>query len=158
MESQAAHPTAEELKFIERFGMLFEQGGLAPMAGRILGWLLICDPPNQSMSDLTEVLRASKGSISTSLNTLTGVGWVEKLRLPGERRAYYRIPEGIWTHLLELRLKFFSIIRQLAEDGLRLIEHRPKSSKVRLTEMFEVFSFFEREIPALLQQWKARQK
>ncbi len=31
------------------------------MAGRVIGWLLICDPPAQTFNQLVAVLRASKG-------------------------------------------------------------------------------------------------
>jgi DNA-binding transcriptional regulator GbsR (MarR family) len=157
MDLQVQSPTSEQLKYIERFGMIFESVGQAPMTGRILGWLLICNPPNQSMKDLTEVLQASKGSISTSLQVLTNLNFVEKMRIPGERRAYYRIPEGIWADMLEMRMMFISLFKQLAQDGLSLIEDAPESNKLRLNEMRDVFTFFESEFPIVIQHWKERQ-
>ena len=36
---------AGERQFAEEVGRVFEQFGIARMAGRLLGWLLICDPP-----------------------------------------------------------------------------------------------------------------
>jgi predicted transcriptional regulator len=157
MSIQAHRPSAEQLKYIERFGMIFETVGQAPMTGRILGWLLICNPARQSMNDLTDVLQASKGSISTSLQVLTNLNFVEKMRVPGERRAYYRIPEGIWADMLEMRMMFISLFKQLANDGLRLIEDQPDSNKLRLKEMRDVFAFFESEFPLVIQHWKEEQ-
>lgn len=154
MGIQAQRPNAEQLKYVERFGTIFESAGQAPMTGRILGWLLICDPPRQSMQDLTEVLQASKGSISTSLQLLTGLNFVEKMRVPGERRAYYQIPSGIWIRMLELRLSFMTLFRHLAQEGLTLIEDQPDSNKLRLEEMREAFAFFEKEFPVVIEHWK----
>jgi hypothetical protein len=42
-------PTEEEREFIERSGLFYEAAGGPRTAGRILGWLLICDPPHQSI-------------------------------------------------------------------------------------------------------------
>ena len=58
----AAGPTPAELAFVEEFGRLLEEEGAPRIAGRILGWLLICEPPYQSFNDLVGVLGASKGS------------------------------------------------------------------------------------------------
>ena len=46
----------DQQHFVEEVGLLFEHAGLPRMAGRILGWLLICDPPHQSPGELAEVL------------------------------------------------------------------------------------------------------
>jgi hypothetical protein len=51
----APAPTAEELAFVEEFGRLLEEEGAPRIAGRILGWLLICEPPHQSFNDLDEI-------------------------------------------------------------------------------------------------------
>jgi len=42
----------EERHFIEDISLYFEQMGLSRMAGRIVGVLLISNPPEQSMTDL----------------------------------------------------------------------------------------------------------
>ena len=51
------------LAFAERVGLLCESQGLARMAGRVIGWLLICDPPHQSLVELGEVLQAGRRSV-----------------------------------------------------------------------------------------------
>ena len=42
-------PDEQLLLYVEDFGLYFEQFGLARTAGRMLGWLLVCDPPHQTM-------------------------------------------------------------------------------------------------------------
>lgn len=61
----------EEMHFVEDISLYFEQMGLPRMAGRVLGVLLICDPPAQSLTDLCERLQASKSSVSTTTRLLT---------------------------------------------------------------------------------------
>ena len=44
--------------------------GLPPAYGKLLGRLLICDPPQQTNADITVALGLSKGSVSTGMRTL----------------------------------------------------------------------------------------
>ena len=77
-------------QYAEEFGLAFEQFGITRMAGRILGWLLVCEPPHQSPQDLQDALQASKGSISTNIRMLERLNFVERISLPGDRRTYFR--------------------------------------------------------------------
>jgi len=61
----------EEKRFVEEVGIFFEQSSLPRMAGRILGWLMISNPPHQTTGELTQALLASKGSISTMTRLLS---------------------------------------------------------------------------------------
>ncbi|MFC1903065.1 GbsR/MarR family transcriptional regulator [Chloroflexota bacterium] len=82
---------AEERNFVEEVGLVFEQTGLPRMAGRVLGRLLISDPPCQSADELTEALIVSKGAIRTATQHLIQCGLVERIGLPGVRHYYFRI-------------------------------------------------------------------
>jgi DNA-binding transcriptional regulator GbsR (MarR family) len=140
--------------FVEDVGLFFEQSGLPRMAGRVLGWLLISDPPHQSMNELVDALSASKASISNTTRLLIQLGLIERVSLPGYRPDYYRIKSGAWYQILEERMKRLSNFRQLAERGLALLEAKKPELKTRLQEMHEVYSFFEQAMPTLLERWK----
>jgi len=72
---------AEVKRFVEEVGISFEDMSLPRMAGRILGWLFISDPPYQSIGELAEALMASKGSISTMTRLLTQLNLIERFSL-----------------------------------------------------------------------------
>lgn len=42
-------PTGQQVYFVQGAGTFFEQRGMPRIAGRILEWLLICDPPHQPL-------------------------------------------------------------------------------------------------------------
>ena len=44
--------TDKKQQFVEECGLYFEGIGLTRIAGRVIGWLLICDPPYQLQSEL----------------------------------------------------------------------------------------------------------
>ncbi len=148
----------EEKHFVEEVGLFFEQGGMPRMSGRILGWLLISDPPHQTTGELSEALMASKGSISTITRLLIRIGLIERISLPGQRRDCFRIKPGAWHQLLKESLGQTRTARQLAERGLELVKGKNPRIRQGLEEMRDIYTFFEREFPALVERWEQERK
>jgi DNA-binding transcriptional regulator GbsR (MarR family) len=144
----------DKLHFVEEVGHFLEHSGLTRMAGRMLGWLLICDPPHQTMPQIAEAVQASKGSISSASRLLIRVGLVERFSLPGERRDYYRLRFGAWDALLAIKLTELARMREIAERGLAAIDGAPPAARQRLDELREMAAFLEREYPRLLARWQ----
>ncbi len=148
----------EKKEFVEDVGIFFEETGLPRMAGRILGWLLISDPPHQSIDELAEALMASKGSISTTTRLLIQFNLIERFSLPGIRHNYFRILPGGWHHLARQRASQIKGMRQICERGLELLEGRAQLNRQYLEEMRDMYAFFEREFPVLLERWEQEHK
>ncbi len=55
---------------IEETGKVFEKFGLTPMQGRIVAFFTISDPPEKTFDELVNYFKASKSSVSNSLNYL----------------------------------------------------------------------------------------
>lgn len=137
--------SADLAHFVEEVGLMFEQGGMPRMAGRILGHLLTAQPPHQSADDLAKALHASKGSISTMTRLLMQIYFIERISLPGDRRDYFRIAPNAWTRMSRARTPQITQIRQLAERGLDLLEGAPAEQRERLEEMRDFYAWYERE-------------
>jgi DNA-binding transcriptional regulator GbsR (MarR family) len=140
-------------EWVEQIAMLFEREGLPRMAGRIFGWLLVCEPAEQSMEDLAAALQGSKASMSTMTRVLAQAGLVERFRPPGGRRDFYRIRPGHWERLWETRLEQLREATALAARGRALVARRGAESRRRLEEFHEQYVFFSRELPRLLERW-----
>ncbi len=146
----------EEKRFVEEVGIVSEQTGLPRMAGRILGWLLISEPPHQSTTQLAEALMASKASISTATRLLIQIGLIERLSMPGVRHDYFRIRSDAWQHMIKRGLEDeIKMFRQLAERGLEVLSEKTLLTRLNqkwLEDMRNVYSFLEREFPILLER------
>ncbi|MFC1908459.1 GbsR/MarR family transcriptional regulator [Chloroflexota bacterium] len=151
MDSQ---PQAEDKKFIEDFGIFFEQTGLPRMAGRVLGWLLICDSPHQSPDELAKALMASKGSISSTTRLLIQFGLIERFSLPGIRHDYLRINPDVWQHYLKHHVEQISTLLHYATRGLELTKNNSPQAREALVKMHSMYTFFKREFPALQERWE----
>jgi predicted transcriptional regulator len=140
--------------WIEELAMLFEGlDGLPRMAGRIFGYLLVCDPPEQSMDALAAALQGSKASMSTMTRLLLQVGLVERVRPPGARKDHFRIGPGHWEQLWDTRLRQLAAVTGLMQRGIGLLAHRAPDRRRRLEELHEQYVFFERELPRLVARW-----
>ncbi len=145
----------KDKQFAEEVGIVFEQTGMPRMSGRILGWLLISDPPHQSTEQITKALMASKGSISTMTRLLIQIGLIERLSLPGVRHDYFRLRSDAWQHMIGRGLtEEIKMVRQLADRGLELLGDKTPVTKNWLEEMRDVYTFLEREFPTLLERWE----
>jgi DNA-binding transcriptional regulator GbsR (MarR family) len=146
---------AERQQFVEEAGTVFEQTGLPRMAGRIFGWLLISDPPQQSTEQLAEALMTSKGSISTMTRFLIQTGLIERLSLLGVRHNYFRLRSDALRHMVEHGIEDeVRMFRQLAEHGLELLTDKTSPTRKWLEEMRDRYAFFEQELPTLLERWE----
>ncbi len=151
-----SHQPIEDIHFIEDIGLYFEQMGLPRMAGRILGALLISDPPSQSITDLGERLHASKSSISIMARLLMERGLIERVASPMPRRDYYRFKPGGWNLYMRQWLGLMSGLHQITERGLALMDGKPDLLKERLLEAHDLFSNIEAEFPTILRKISSR--
>lgn len=140
--------------FAEEVSLHFEGLDLPRMAGRLLGWLLICDPPHQSMHELVDALSASKASISNTTRVLIEMGLIERISLPEYRYDHYRIRSDAWYQITKRRMEHLTIMRRMAERGLALLKNEDPSLSCRLQEMHALYAFFEQELPEILERWE----
>jgi hypothetical protein len=145
-------------QFVEDCGLYFEKIGLPRMAGRIIGWLLVCHPPEQTMGDLVDALQASKSSVSTALRLLEQYALIQRFTRPGERRDLYRLAPDLWVWSLKTKMHLVAEMRALAEHGLALMDGEPPEHRRRLELLRDVNGFLEKEFPKLLEQWEDEKK
>ncbi len=141
------------LSFADDVGLLYEDLGLPRAWGRVLGWLLVCEPALQSAEELAAVLHASRGSISMATRSLIRMGCVDRQATRADRRSYYRIQPGIWATVFEHQLQSATKLSQLANHGLELLNGEPPTRRDRLQELQGFIAFYERECRALIAQW-----
>jgi DNA-binding transcriptional regulator GbsR (MarR family) len=139
--------------FVEALGVQLEhQSGLPRMAGRVIGWLLVCDPPEPSAAELGQALGASAGSISTTTRLLVRVRLVERLRLPGERVDRFRIRPEAWAEAMR-RDDQMRAFRAVLQQGLEALADEPAQRRARLEEMDAIYAWWEERLPSLWEEY-----
>jgi len=138
--------------WIERVANFFaEQNGLPPITGRALGWLLICDPPEQSAGDIAEAIGASRASLTTTMRVLVTVGIVRRRSRPGGRTTYYSIDDDAWEKVIRQRILAFTSFSQLTEEAIGLLgKSNPRADRlVAAHAMFDWLAELLAKSPAL---------
>ncbi|MCF6524513.1 GbsR/MarR family transcriptional regulator [Streptomyces sp. JJ36] len=144
----------QELEFVEAVAFQFEQQGLLRMAGRAVGWLLICEPEDQSLGEIAGALSVSVGSVSSALRHLVPGGLVERFSRPGERRDRYRLNAQAWFAHAMGQVSRYGEFRRVTERGLRLLAEEPRPRSRRLQEMHDFYEWLEREMPLVWSRWE----
>ena len=145
----------ERVNFIEETGVFFENLGMTRMAGRILGHLMITDKEMVSFDELTQVLQASKSSISTNLKALAQTSFIKPVTRPGDRKTYYMLtPDMDWELYFEKRIQILQAMNQLFKKGLDLRVNKKDQPAQWLIEAIDFYDWLIKEVPALMERWK----
>ena len=145
--------TEGESAFVEEMGQVLASYGMTPMAGRMWGWLLICEPPEQTAAEIADALQASRGAISGTARILATAGMIKRSTRRGDRREYFSAPPETFDSFLEGAGRIYRRFREMAERGLEAIADRPASSRARLQELRDVFAFVEQEVPVVVDRF-----
>ncbi|MFG2070955.1 GbsR/MarR family transcriptional regulator [Micromonospora tulbaghiae] len=124
------------------------------MTARVLAALLFTEQDTLTAGEITELLIISSGSVSTALKSLTSVGLIEKVPAPGSRREHFRFREGAWATLMSEQNQLVRVMREAAEQGIAATGEDSVAGR-RLGEMRDFYDYLWRELPALIDQWKA---
>ncbi len=131
------------LHWVEQVTAFLTRDGFPPIAGRILGWLLICDPPEQSAAQIAAAVSASRASLTTNMQVLMVMGVVTRRSRPGERTAYYRIDDEAWERLVRQRIASLASFHEITDAGMRLVG--PDSDRAaRIRAAHETFDWMAR--------------
>jgi DNA-binding transcriptional regulator GbsR (MarR family) len=146
--------TPAQSEFIEEMGRFLGGYGMTPMAGRMWGWLLLCDPPEQTAGEIAEALGASRGSISGTARILLQAGFIRRTTKRGDRREYFSSPPEALDSMLMSAGAIYRQLRQIAERGLSAAGEA-SGPRARMQEFHDVISFIETELPKTIDRFFA---
>jgi DNA-binding transcriptional regulator GbsR (MarR family) len=143
----------EEAEFVDRVGLFMEMLGATRTMGRVYGWLLICDPPQQSLSELTKALSVSKASVSTVARQLQDSGMIERLPSP-TRQHHYRVTPGGFSSVLDTQLLLMKPGIDVADFGLSVLKEDRPEQRERLEDFRDFCEFSAQDYrEELMQRW-----
>ncbi|MFK0150188.1 GbsR/MarR family transcriptional regulator [Streptomyces griseus] len=147
-------PHEKQLDFADLFGRFYaRQYGFPPMAGRVLGYLFVCDPPFQTIDQLSEALLASRSAVTGAVKLLEGYRMVRRTRAAGERLDRVSLDP-----VSQQPQHFDSAVHRehaaVFREGLALLTDAPPERRAPLEEMIALAEFLAVRLPALLEEWQ----
>jgi hypothetical protein len=113
-------PEDPVLEWVERVSMYLARDGVPPIAGRVLGWLMVCDPPEQSAGQISDAIGASRASLTSNLRLLTTMGFLVSRTRPGNRTTYYRMADDAWSVVVRRQIEAMASFLDLSRAGITL--------------------------------------
>jgi hypothetical protein len=149
-------PTDAEITFADHMGRFYaHRYAFPPMVGRLIGYLAVCDPPEQTIGDLAEALLASRSAITGAVKTLETIHVIRRSRSAGERMDRVCLdmssPESMGMDPSE-----YEELGQLAREGLQVLRDAPAERRAILLELSAFAEFLVEQIGRFEQEWKAR--
>ena len=122
------------------------------MTGRVLGWLLVCDPPEQSAAQARRGAGRELGAISGATAALVRMRLVERLGIRGERADRFRMRPEAWDNAV--REPGAAEARALLATGLEALAAEPASRRSRLEELDALYEWWESRMPEIFEEWR----
>lgn len=144
-----------QLIFADHVGRFYaRQYAFPPMAGRLLGYLLVCDPPQQTIDELSEALLASRSAITGAVKLLESSRVARRTRVAGERVDRVSLdPSSQQPQNFDaaLHVEHAALFR----EGLALLGEAAPERRAPLAEMVALEDFLSERLPTLRDEWHA---
>ncbi|HKT01552.1 MAG TPA: MarR family transcriptional regulator [Rugosimonospora sp.] len=142
----------DEREYAEHAAVVLEGMGLPRAYGKLLAWLMVCDPPQQSGTQLAQALDLSRGSVSMGTRILENNRLIRRVPGPGRHKVYEMTEDAI---MRATQSDNYRIFRELMDRGVQLLggEDAPRAQRLRRNRDF--YAFMERELPRLVDRFKA---
>jgi DNA-binding MarR family transcriptional regulator len=145
----------QRLLYADRVGRVWAaRYRVSPITGRAIGYLLVCDPPTQSINELADALQASRSAIAGSVKDLEALGLLRRWRAPGER------VDRVWIVFDEARRfdpERYREAADLAREGLQVLAERSTDQRAQLENMASLNEFLAERLPTMLREWQEGQ-
>jgi predicted transcriptional regulator len=127
---------------------------VAPITGRIAGYLYVCDPPAQAIDELAAALRASRSAIVGGIKVLESRGLVRRTRAAGERADRVSI---VFDEARGFDPTAYLEAAEIAQSGLALVAEQNTGQRMLLEQTASLNAYLAARLPALLDDWRAEQ-
>jgi DNA-binding transcriptional regulator GbsR (MarR family) len=151
-------PRDEEITFADHMGRFYARRyGFPPMVGRVLGYLLVCEPRDQSIAELSEALLASRSAVTGALDVLERLHAIQRSRAAGERMDRVRVDFSS-AQSRGFDVTEYEELGDLAREGIEVLADAPPERRATLVEMAAFADWLVERTRALQQEWKAHRE
>jgi DNA-binding transcriptional ArsR family regulator len=148
-------PRDEEITYADHVGRFYARRySFPPMVGRVLGYLLVCEPQDQTIAELSEALLASRSAVTGALNLLESLHAVRRTRAAGERMDRVRVDVSS-AQSRGFDITEYQGLAELAREGLEVVRDAPPERRVVLMEMSAFADWLVERMGDLQQEWEA---
>jgi DNA-binding transcriptional regulator GbsR (MarR family) len=148
-------PTDEQITFADHVGRFYhDRYAFPPMVGRVLGYLLVCDPREQTIAELSDALLASRTAITGALGVLERLHSIRRFRAAGERMDRVRLDFSS-AQSRGFDISEYQQLGDLAREGLHVVRDAPPERRAELMELAAFANFLVEQTQRMRREWEA---
>jgi DNA-binding transcriptional regulator GbsR (MarR family) len=128
-----------------------------PVTGRVIGYLAVCEPMQQSINDIAEALLTSRSAVNNALKSLEAQKLIDRFRPAGTRADLVSLSPLGWANT-GFEPSEYREMASLAREGLELLEHASPERRQALEATASLGDFLAERLPQLFEEWNEQYK
>lgn len=142
------------LTYADRMGQsLARRYGYPPVTGRVIGYLSVCEPMQQSINAIADALLTSRSAVNNAIAMLEAQKLITRTRPAGSRSDLVSL-STIDQGNTGFDPSEYRETADLAREGLALLEGASSERRQALEAAMSLGDFFAERMPRLYEEWK----
>ncbi|MBN1597720.1 MAG: hypothetical protein JW894_05460 [Bacteroidales bacterium] len=138
---------------VEKIGRHFDREGFQPIAGRIIGLLMVMDKEQYTFDEITEELHISKSSASNVLRNLEIREMIEYITIPGDRKKYYRLRQQNAFELIDEFERKSKFVTELLQEVICLKADKNSTNAQLFANVIDILEFYHENLKVLREKY-----
>ncbi|MFW6724740.1 hypothetical protein ACHZ98_32275 [Streptomyces sp. MAR4 CNY-716] len=159
-EGQAVVMTDGERTFVEGIAEHWHVvDGVTREQGRMIGWMAICDPPEQTVAQICEAVDAQPEQIQPMLVHFVEAGMYEEIERPGEE-PLVRMPHDGYPRVVAQTFASWPLFQETLRSGLEVLDEMGASAerRQRVAEVESLYRSVVADMGKIMSGWERREK
>lgn len=141
------------LVFCDHLGRFYaERYGFPPVAGRLIGYLYVCEPAQQTINEIAETLLTSRSAINNAVKTLETQKLIRRSRPAGTRADLIGL-NPLGRENLGFDPTEYQQMASLAREGVELLGNASPERRQALEVVISLNDFLAERLPQLYGEW-----
>lgn len=145
---------AKARNYLDGFGTMMERVGMPRETGLIWGWLLICDPPCQTIDEMAATLEIAPDTLRQHVSVMEKMNLLE--RIPLREKGKECIALLSLDQMMDQRMALVRDILGLLDQGRTEEVAKSPEAQERLRQWHCMYTTLQSELPKLLEPCKSR--
>lgn len=148
----------KQKELIESLGRYYDKQGFQPIAGRLLGMLIVMDKGMFTFDEIVEELKISKSSASNAIKTLELMHTIEYKTLPGDRKRYFKLKTHDKFALVDDHKYKLQVTLDFLMKVIELKANKNTENAIFLDNMINMLDFFIEKFDDLKKEYMTQNK
>lgn len=131
-----------------------ERYGFPPVSGRLIGYLYVCEPAQQTINEISETLLTSRSAINNAVKMLETQKLIHRSRPAGARADLISL-NPLGRENMGFDPTEYLEMASLAREGLELLEDASPERRQALEIVLSLNEFMAERLPQLYEEWNA---